>query len=348
MKILIVSDAWLPQINGVVRTYENTSRELVAMGHQVLVIGPDKFRTIPCPGYTSIRLALWPGQGLTNLIEAFEPDTIHIATEGPLGLAARSYCLKRELAFTSSFHTQFPEYVRMRLPVPVKWSYAWLRRFHSTAWRTLVPTPSQKHHLLNFGFDKIEIWGRGVNTGIFKPGADIFADLPRPVFLNAGRVAAEKNIKAFLDLDLPGSKVVVGDGPDLEKLKQGYPQVLFTGYKFGDELAAHIASADVFVFPSLTDTFGIVLLEAMACGVPVAAYPVTGPVDVVLNGLTGILDTDLHKAALAALDLDSDDCVAYAQAHTWQACTRIFLQHLVPIKRKAQAVSAVTLNGLIR
>jgi len=348
MKILIVSDAWLPQVNGVVRTYENTSRELVGLGHQVLVIGPDKFRTIPCPGYTSIRLAMWPGQRLVNLIEDFAPDTIHIATEGPLGLAARSYCVNRKLAFTSSFHTRFPEYVRMRVPIPVKWSYALLRRFHSRAWRTLVPTQSQKNHLLNFGFDNIEIWGRGVNTKVFKPGADLFADLPRPIFLNAGRVAAEKNIKAFLDLDLPGSKVVVGDGPDLDKLKQSYPQVFFTGYKFGDELAAHIASADVFVFPSLTDTFGIVLLEAMACGVPVAAYPVTGPVDVVLNGVTGILDTDLRKAALAALVLDSEDCVAYAQAHTWQACTRIFLQHLVPTKSKVQIVSAVTLNGLNR
>jgi len=348
MKILIVSDAWLPQVNGVVRTYENTSRELVAMGHQVVVIGPGSFSTISCPGYKSIRIALWPGRRLAKLIEDFAPDTIHIATEGPLGHAARAYCLRHALEFTSSFHTQFPEYIRMRIPVPVKWTYRYLRHYHHNAVRTLVPTPSQKTRLIERGFNNIAIWGRGVDTGIFKPGADIFAGLRKPVFVNVGRVAVEKNIKVFLDMDLPGSKVVIGDGPDLEQLKQKYPHVLFTGYKFGHELASHVASADVFVFPSLTDTFGIVLLEAMACGVPVAAYPVTGPIDVVKNGVTGILDTDLQKAALAALALEPDDCVAYAQAHTWHACTRTFLHHLVPVNSKAQAVSTNTLNSLIR
>jgi len=348
MKIIIVSDAWLPQVNGVVRTYENTVKELIAIGHQVLVIGPDRFSTIPCPGYKSIRLSLWPGKRLPRLIEEFGPDTIHIATEGPLGHAARSYCISHSLDFTSSFHTQFPEYVRLRIPVPIKWSYACLRRYHARARRTLVPTQSQKNCLLERGFNNIEVWGRGVDTAIFRPGADIFADLPKPVFLNAGRVAVEKNIEAFLDMELPGSKVVVGDGPDLVMLKQKYPDVLFPGFRFGEDLANHIASADVFVFPSLTDTFGIVLLEAMACGVPVAAYPVTGPIDVVKNGVSGILDMDLHKAALDALALDPDDCIAYARAHTWQACTRTFLKHLVPVNRSVQAVAVNTLNGLIR
>lgn len=332
MKILIVTDAWHPQVNGVVRTYENTVKELKRKGHDVQLITPDKFRTIPCPTYPSIQLALFPANKLAKLIREFKPDAIHIATEGPLGHSARSFCLKNSMAFTTSFHTQFPEYVRLRAPIPVSWTYAYLRHFHQPAKHTFVPTLSQKAKLVERGFTNIVIWGRGVDTETFKPGADIFKELPRPVFLNSGRVALEKNIRLFLDLKLPGSKVVVGDGPDLPYLKQLYPQVLFTGFKFGDELARHVASADVFVFPSTTDTFGIVLLEAMACGVPVAALPVTGPIDVVQHGITGMLDNDLEQAALAALvEIHPENCLAYARTQTWEACTDIFASNLVDV-----------------
>jgi len=330
MKILIVTDAWRPQVNGVVRTYENTVNVLQDSGHQVCLITPDQFNTVPCPSYPSIRLAVLPGRKLVQHVRDADPDVIHIATEGPLGHAARSYCLARGIRFTTSFHTQLPEYLRMRLPVPVDWSYNYLKKFHQAASQTFVPTLSQKTRLLERGFRNIVIWGRGVDTEIFQPGADVFRDLPQPVFLTAGRVAVEKNIRAFLDMRLPGSKVVVGDGPDLQKLRQQYPQVLFTGFKFGKDLARHIASARVFVFPSTTDTFGIVLLEAMACGVPVAAFPVTGPIDVVQHGKTGILDKDLRHAALSALELDPGDCLEYARSHSWHKCTSVFRDNLVP------------------
>ncbi len=326
-----MTDAWHPQVNGVVRTYENTARELQKNGHQVILITPDQFSTVPCPGYSSIRLAIFPGQKPGEIIRNFVPDAVHIATEGPLGHAVRSYCLQHSMNFTTSFHTQFPEYLRMRVPVPVDWSYYYLRKFHQAASRTFVPTLSQKARLEERGFDKVVIWGRGVDTDIFQPGGDLFPDLPRPVFLTAGRVAMEKNIQVFLDIKLPGSKVVVGDGPDLPRLRKAYPQVIFTGYKYGTDLARHIASADVFVFPSVTDTFGIVLLEAMACGVPVAAYPVTGPRDVVLQGKTGMLDENLQRAALAALDLDPETCIEYAKRNSWEKCTATFLNHMVPL-----------------
>lgn len=326
-----MTDAWHPQVNGVVRTYENTARELQKNGHQVFLITPDQFSTVPCPGYSSIRLAFFPGQKPGEIIRNFVPDAVHIATEGPLGHAVRSYCLQHSMNFTTSFHTQFPEYLRMRVPVPVDWSYYYLRKFHQAASRTFVPTLSQKARLEERGFDKVVIWGRGVDTDIFQPGGDLFPDLPRPVFLTAGRVAMEKNIQVFLDMKLPGSKVVVGDGPDLPRLRKAYPQVIFTGYKYGTDLARHIASADVFVFPSVTDTFGIVLLEAMACGVPVAAYPVTGPRDVVLQGKTGMLDENLQRAALAALDLEPETCIEYAKRNSWEKCTATFLNHMVPL-----------------
>jgi glycosyltransferase involved in cell wall biosynthesis len=219
----------------------------------------------------------------------------------------------------------------MRMPVPVDWSYRYLRKFHGAASRTFVPTLSQKCRLQERGFDNVVIWGRGVDTDIFQPGDDIFPDLPRPMFLTAGRVAVEKNIRVFLDMKLPGSKVVVGDGPDLQQLRKLYPQVIFTGYKFGTDLARHIASADVFVFPSMTDTFGIVLLEAMACGVPVAAYPVTGPRDVVIHGTTGMLGQDLQQAAIAALDLAPDKCIEFAKRNSWTKCTATFLENMVPL-----------------
>ena len=334
MRLLLATDAWAPQVNGVVRTYENTCAELKRMGNEVEVIQPQLFKTFPCPTYPDIKLAMFPRKHIAEIIPRFGPDAIHIATEGPIGYATRAYCMDNNIPFTTSFHTQFPEYVRMRAPVPMNVSYSLFRRFHSTACRTMVPTDSQRQKLLDRGFKNVVIWSRGVNTEIFKPYREKPYQLPGPVFLYMGRVAGEKNIGAFLDLDLPGSKVVVGDGPDLLKLKKRHKDVLFTGFKFGRELAEHISAADVFVFPSLTDTFGIVLLEAMACGVPVAAFPVTGPIDVVTNGITGVLDQDLGKAARAALELNPQDCINFAQKRTWHACTQSFLRHLQPAHRE--------------
>lgn len=331
MRIAIVTDAWHPQVNGVVRTYENCIRELEVLGHEVHTLTPTGFRSIPCPTYPSIRLALNPGPKLARMLDALKPDAIHVATEGPLGHAVRRYCLKSGLAFTTSFHTQFPEYVRMRLPVPLSWSYAYLRRFHRSASRTLVPTPSQRQRLLDRCFSDVELWPRGVDTDLFRPGDKDFLPQPRPIFMYMGRVAIEKNIEAFLRLELPGTRIVVGDGPDRDKLREAYPDVVFTGYRFGRELAQHLAAADVFIFPSLTDTYGLVMLEAMACGVPVAAYPVTGPVDVVRDGVTGILHEDLRTAALAALELDPEACIDYARSRSWRQSAETFAARLEPI-----------------
>jgi glycosyltransferase involved in cell wall biosynthesis len=239
-------------------------------------------------------------------------------------------CFRLSLPFTTSYHTQFPEYVRARFPLPLAWSYAYLRRYHSRATRTMVATNSMKRRLEARGFRNLAIWARGVDAEVFHPGPKSFLAGPRPIAMYMGRVAVEKNIEAFLNLDLPGSKYVVGDGPDLELLGQRYPNVTFTGQKVGKELTAHLAAADVFVFPSLTDTFGLVLLEAMACGVPVAAYPVTGPIDVVENGKTGVLDHDLRQAVLGALKLDPADCVAYARRHSWRNWTERFVSLLEP------------------
>lgn len=324
MKIVIVTDAWEPQVNGVVRTLNQTRQCLTELGHEVHLITPEDFKTVPCPSYPSIRLALFPGRKVARLLKQYKANAIHIATEGPLGMAARRWCLRNKVEFTTSYHTQFPEYLRLRAPIPLSWSYAWFRRFHGKAVRTLVPTLSQQKTLLEHGFDNVEVWGRGVDTSIFTPDNPQALNLPQPVMLNMGRVAVEKNIQAFLDLDLPGSKVVVGDGPDLEQLKQRYPDVLFTGAKFGKELASYVAAADVFVFPSKTDTFGLVLLEAMACGVPIAAYPVTGPADVVQHGVTGSLNEDLAVAVTEALELNPDDCIRYAKQNSWMACSEVF------------------------
>jgi len=330
MKIAIVTDAWLPQVNGVVRTYENTSRQLTALGHEVMLITPAQFVTVPCPTYKSIRLAVRPGPRLCRRLDELQPQAIHIATEGPLGHAARRYCRRRGLPFTTSFHTQFPEYIRLRMPIPLDWTYAYMRHFHAAAVRTLVPTASQRQRLIERGFENVVQWSRGVDTRIFKPGDKGFLTERRPVFIYLGRVAVEKNIEAFLKLDLPGTKVVIGDGPDLDKLRQAYPDVVFTGYKFGEELARYLAAADVFVFPSLTDTYGLVMLEAMACGLPIAAFPVTGPIDVVDNGVTGVLDGNLQRAALAALEIDPQNCLDYARARSWRECAQQFADYLEP------------------
>lgn len=323
-RIAIVTDAWAPQVNGVVRTLSTTGRYLEARGHEVRFITPQEFRTVPCPTYPEIRLALLPRRGVARALDAFLPHAIHIATEGPLGQAARAYVTRRGRRFTTSFHTQFPEYIRLRVPLPTRWSYAWLRRFHAAAERTLVPTESQRQRLLERGFTQLKLWARGVDGEIFTPADPIPYDLPRPIHVYMGRVAVEKNIEAFLDLDLAGSKLVIGDGPDFEKLVRLYPGVTFTGAKFGRELARHVAGGDVFVFPSRTDTFGLVMLEAMACGLPVAAYPVQGPRDVVAEGVSGALDEDLGAAITRALAVPSASCIEYAGGYTWERCTAVF------------------------
>jgi glycosyltransferase involved in cell wall biosynthesis len=331
MRIALVTDAWRPQVNGVVRTLETTARCLTQAGHDLLVISPDLFRTVPCPSYPSIRLALWPGRKVARLLTLFRPDAIHIATEGPLGHAARSHCLRHALPFTTSFHTQFPEYVRMRAPVPVSLSYAYLRRFHGAAVRTLVPTATQRDKLVEWGFKNLHLWARGVDQNVFNPLDAVQWDLPRPVAIYMGRVAVEKNIEAFLDLPgIPG-KVVIGDGPDLARLRRRYPEVRFLGALFGRELARHLAGGDVFVFPSRTDTFGLVLLESLACGVPVAAYPVQGPLDVIERGVVGVLDEDLGRAVQGALTLSRAACVAHAARYSWAACSAAFAGYLAPI-----------------
>lgn len=328
MKIAIVTDAWRPQTNGVVKTLSTTAEGLHALGHDVRVIEPNQFKTVPCPTYPEIRLAWRPHGRVSELLDGFEPDAIHIATEATLGAAARKWCLRRRMPFTTSYHTQFPEYVRARVPIPLSVSYAYLRRFHSAAVRTMVATPAMQRVLESRGFKNIVRWTRGVDVALFRPRSKEFLNLSRPVAMYVGRVAVEKNIEAFLQLDLPGTKVIVGDGPARAELQAKYPRAQFVGYKFGEELASHLAAADVFVFPSRTDTFGLVLLEAMACGVPVAAYPVTGPIDVITQGVTGVLGVDLRAAALAALRLDPNQCRAYALANTWEVATRQFLSHL--------------------
>ncbi len=338
MKIAIVTDAWFPQTNGVVKTLSTTAERLRKLGHEVSVFEPGQFRTFPCPTYPEIRLAWFPYRRLAAQLRAFSPDAIHIATEGTLGAAARTWCLRQGLAFTTSYHTQFPEYVRARLPVPVALTYAHLRRFHGAATRTMVATPTLQQQLEARGFHNIVRWTRGVDVELFRPRDKDYLDLPRPIAVYVGRVAVEKNIEAFLGIDWPGTQLIVGDGPARRALQARYPHAKFVGYKFGEELACHIAASDVFVFASRTDTFGLVLLEALACGVPVAAYPVTGPVDVLRPGVTGVLSEDLRQAALDALRLRPERCRAYALEHTWDIATLQFLRNLAP--RDAAPVAA--------
>lgn len=336
MRIAIATDAWRPQVNGVVTTLSRTRDELVDMGHEVLIISPEGRRSFACPTYPEIRLAFFQGRKIARELDAFCPDSIHVATEGPVGFAARRYCRRRQLPFTTAYHTRFPEYVRARVPIPVSWTRALVRWFHGAAIRTMVPTESMRRHMREHGFRNVVIWSRGVDTEIFNTQQKTDYDLPRPVWINVGRVSVEKNIEAFLGAALPGSKVIVGDGPDRERLQARYPDCYFAGYRFGEDLAAHLAGADVFVFPSRTDTFGLVMLEAMACALPVAAYPVEGPVDVVSNGQNGVLDEDLGKACLAALDLNGDDCRKHAEGCSWRRATEQFASHLEPIVATAR------------
>jgi len=337
VRIALVSDAWAPQVNGVVRTLTALIDELGRLGHQVTTITPDLFRTMPCPTYPEIRLALRPAGRIAALLDAARPDAIHISTEGPLGFAARRHCLKRGWGFTTAFHTRFPEYVAARFAVPAAWSYALMRRFHAPSKGVMVATETVRRELAVRGFGRLTSWNRGVDAELYQPARrEDFLGLPRPIFLSVGRVAVEKNFPAFLALDLPGSKVVVGDGPMLDKLRRQYPEAHFLGRHVGADLARLYASADVFVFPSRTDTFGLVLLEAMACGVPVAAYPVTGPKDVVQQGITGFCDEDLESAAIACLELDGRKCRAYAEKFSWRAAAEEFLRNMVPAREAAE------------
>jgi len=329
MRIALVSDAWLPQTNGVVRTLGETTRCLEAAGHQVRAVTPLPFRTFPCPTYPEIRLAAWPWSRVRRILDEFQPDAVHIATEGPIGLAGRRWCRLRGQTFTTSFHTRFPEYVRLRAPVPLAWTWRVLRWFHDAGARTLVPTTTQQAELSSRGFHSPVVWGRGVDTDLFHPARRDALPGAGPHLMYLGRVAVEKNIEAFLQLDVPGTRWVVGGGPALESFRQAWPEVNFVGARYGVELATLLASADVFVFPSRTDTFGIVLLEAMACGLPVAAYPVDGPRDVVRHGETGILDDDLATAVRGALELDRAACRRQALEHTWERATEQFCTHLV-------------------
>jgi glycosyltransferase involved in cell wall biosynthesis len=317
-------------MNGVVRTLMRTRDELTGMGHAVEVISPDLFNGFPCPTYPEIKLAFMPGRKIARTIEAFKPNAIHIATEGPLGHAARGYCLAQKLPFTTAYHTRFPEYVEARFAVPTSWSYAWLRRFHSRARSIMVATQSIETDLVARGFGNIRRWSRGVDTTVFHPRDKGLLDLPRPIHLFVGRVAIEKNIEAFLALDLPGSQVVVGDGPQLEQLKRKFPKAHFLGKKVGEDLARHYAAADVFVFPSLTDTFGLVILEALASGLPVAAFPVPGPRDILTDSGAGALDRDLGSAVKQALALPAAQCRAVAERFSWKAATEQFLGNLAP------------------
>jgi glycosyltransferase involved in cell wall biosynthesis len=300
------------------------------MGHTVGFIGPDRFKTMPLIGYTEIRVAVNPRRKLERLIAEFAPDAIHIATEGPLGWAGRGICRRKGLAFTTSYHTCFPEYLAERWPVPKSLSYAVLRNFHSASAAVMVATPTISRLLADRGFANIKRWTRGVDTELFRPRPKDFLDAPRPISIYVGRVAVEKNIEAFLSADIPGTKYVVGGGPQLAALMKRYPAARFVGPRDGDELASYFAAADVFVFPSRTDTFGLVMLEALASGVPVAAFPVPGPLDVIGGSDIGVLDEDLGRAVSRALKIDPARCRDFALAHSWQAAAHQFLSNVHP------------------
>ncbi len=334
-RVVLVTDAWEPQVNGVVRTLSRVVAEFRDMGIEIEVISPyDGYRTFPLPTYPEIKLAIGAKKDIERRIQEFEPDAIHIATEGPLGWAARSICLKWNWPFTTSYHTKFPEYVNARLPfVPLKAGYWYMRRFHNSGGSLMVATQSMRDDLAARGFRNITPWTRGVDTELFHPsrrnaGGDVYEGLQRPIFVNVGRIAVEKNIETMLELDLPGTTVLVGDGPQRAELERKYPDVVFAGPKFGEELARYFADADVFIFPSLTDTFGLVILEAMATGTPVAAFPAPGPRDIIPGSNAGAVGEDLQAAALACLELDRETVRAYAENFSWRACAEEFLRNL--------------------
>jgi glycosyltransferase involved in cell wall biosynthesis len=339
MRILIVTDAWVPQVNGVVRTLQAVRAELVKAGHRVDLIAPDQFRSVPCPTYPEIRLALPSAGSIGARIAGSAPDAIHIATEGPLGLAARRWCLEHKRPFTTAYHTQFPEYVAKRTLLPASWIWRYVRWFHAPAHAVLASTATVERQLSAHGLPKSRHWGRGVDLGRFHPGVPhhpALANLPRPIQLYVGRIAIDKNIEAFLASGHPGSKVVVGDGPALDRLKRRYSCVSFMGSLAGDELASAYAAADVFVFPSRTDTFGLVMIEALACGTPVAAFPVPGPVDV-LRSDVGCMAVDLDRAIAGALRCSRAACADHGRSFDWEASARQFVDALAPRPRAEAA-----------
>ncbi|MGA7811246.1 glycosyltransferase family 4 protein [Bradyrhizobium sp.] len=340
MRILVATDAWHPQVNGVVRTLAMMAEAAKRLGSEVNFLTPESFRTFAMPSYRDLRVALPLPAKVARSIEDSRPDSIHIATEGPIGVLVRRYCRKHGLPFTTSFHTRFPDYVSARAPVPESWVWATLRWFHGASDAVMAATPALASELRARGFRNVVLWSRGVDAAMFRP-RDVDLCLPKPVFLCVGRVAVEKNLEAFLELELPGTKVIVGDGPARAALEQRYPDAVFLGSLQGEALAAVYASADVFVFPSRTDTFGLVLLEALASGLPVAAFPVTGPRDVIGNAPVGILHDDLRRACLAALDIPAEACVAFAAQYTWEASARAFIEQMALI----QAVDAESNDG---
>lgn len=339
MRIAIVTDAWEPQVNGVVRTLQSVRRVLEGQGHKVKVISPDLFYSVPCPTYPEIRLAMVRSRTIGDLLDEFSPHAVHLATEGPVCVAARRWCLRHDFPFTTAYHTQFPDYVEARSGVPAEWVWRYIRWFHAPAQSILASTASIRQALVDHGLTQVRHWGRGVDLTNFHPGVvahPAMAALPGPVQLYVGRVAVEKNLEAFLASSHPGTKVVVGDGPARAALEAKYPEAKFMGSMFGAELAQAYRAADVFVFPSKTDTFGLVMIEALACGTPVAAYPVTGPVDI-LTPETGAMADDLDVAIAQALTRDRADCAAYGRSFTWEASAAQFLAALVPIIEEARA-----------
>jgi glycosyltransferase involved in cell wall biosynthesis len=344
MKILVATDAWHPQVNGVVRTLGHVAREARALGAELEFLAPGEFWTLPMPSYPEIRLAL-PGPGdVERRLERARPDAIHIATEGPLGHAVRRVCMRRGLPFTTSLHTRFPDYLAERLPVPERWTchvtWGWLQRFHSAGAAVLAATPTLGAELTGRGFKNVKLWPRGVDASFFRPRSRGALDLPRPIFLTVGRLAVEKNLEAFLKLDLPGSKLVVGDGPARAALTRQFPDAVFLGSRDGEALAEIYAAADVFVFPSRTDTFGLVLLEALASGVPVAGFPAAAPRDVIGEAPVGVLDEDLRRACLEALECSPNDCREFALGMTWQASAQKFLEHVAEAAKGKRKLAA--------
>jgi 1,2-diacylglycerol 3-alpha-glucosyltransferase/glucuronosyltransferase len=343
MKVLIATDAWRPQVNGVVRTLASLARATRKFGVEIELLSPDGFWTFPVPTYPGLRLALPTRRGIAERIEAAGPDAIHLATEGPIGHAVRAYCLNNGRSFTTSYTTRFPEYISARSPIPESWIYAALRRFHAAATVMMVATPSLMSELGQRGFGNLGMWTRGVDVDLFRPDRAIDLDFPRPVFMTVGRVAVEKNLEAFLSLRLPGTKVVIGAGPALAELKRNFPDVKFLGQLDNGILAAHLAAADVFVFPSRTDTFGIVQIEALASGVPIAAFPVTGPKDVVGDKPVGVLREDLAGACMEALWISRDACREFALRYSWENSARQFIGHARKVAQGAVREVGVTL-----
>jgi glycosyltransferase involved in cell wall biosynthesis len=328
IRILVATDAWRPQVNGVVHTLERMSAAARELNAEFIFLTPQGFPSLPMPTYPDIRLALAPPWEVARRIEAASADHIHIATEGPIGWSARRHCRKRGKLFTTSYHTRFPEYISARAHVPERLTYAALRRFHAPAAVTLAPTASIKNELTQRGFDHVKVWTRGVDHALYRPRQGGGVELPRPIFLSVGRIAVEKNVEALLELKLPGSVVIVGDGPARASLERRYPHAHFLGALYGEALAQVYASADVFVFPSRTDTFGIVLIEALASGLPVAAFPVSGPLDVIGESGAGVLDNDLGAACLAALEIPRERAREHSLRFTWRESARQFLQHI--------------------